>query len=47
MKGAAILEMLDNDKRMEKPAECPQHLYDLMLKCWQRKFVERYGMIDR
>ncbi|ESN91816.1 hypothetical protein HELRODRAFT_70092, partial [Helobdella robusta] len=37
MKGAAILEMLDNDERMERPTECPQHLYDLMLECWKRK----------
>lgn len=41
MKGAAILDMLDNDKRMDKPQECPQHLYDLMLQCWERKSQDR------
>jgi serine/threonine protein kinase len=41
MKGAEMLEMIDNEKRLDKPDKCPQAMYDLMLKCWQRKIEDR------
>lgn len=41
MRGQAIIEMLDNDQRLEKPVDCPEYLYALMLKCWQRKSEDR------
>lgn len=41
MKGAQIVEMIDQDRRLEKPDKCPQAMYDLILKCWQRKSEDR------
>jgi len=39
MKGAQIVEMIDNEGRLDRPDKCPQAMYDLILKCWQRKYV--------
>lgn len=41
MKGAQIVEMIDNERRLDKPDKCPQAMYDLILKCWQRKSEDR------
>jgi spleen tyrosine kinase/tyrosine-protein kinase ZAP-70 len=41
MKGAQIIEMIDQEKRMEKPDLCPDSVYDVMLQCWQRKSEDR------
>lgn len=41
MKGAQIVEMIDNEQRLEKPEKCSQAVYDLILKCWQRKSEDR------
>ncbi|KAF6025752.1 SYK [Bugula neritina] len=35
LKGAEIIRMIDEDKRLERPPECPMDVYKVMLECWQ------------
>jgi len=42
MKAAEVVEMIDNELRLEKPEKCPQRIYELMLNCWQRKYVSSF-----
>ena len=36
-----LVYLLENGHRLERPDECPQDLYDLMLKCWSQNREKR------
>ncbi|XP_077549390.1 tyrosine-protein kinase SYK-like [Haemaphysalis longicornis] len=39
--GQSILAMLESGKRLERPDDCPDHIYELMQSCWKYKPDER------
>eukprot|EP00039_Didymoeca_costata_P004067 m.71161 g.71161 ORF g.71161 m.71161 type:complete len:451 (+) comp12217_c0_seq2:321-1673(+) len=41
MPNQKVIEKVERGYRMEKPVNCPQLLYDLMLDCWKMDPVER------
>ncbi|KAK2150888.1 hypothetical protein LSH36_384g05024 [Paralvinella palmiformis] len=41
MKGNQILNLIDKNKRLDKPDGCPSEVYSIMLKCWEYKKDER------
>lgn len=34
-KGAEAIQSIDNGERLPKPPSCPDHVYDIMMKCWE------------
>ena len=43
MKGNQVMDMLDEEKRLDKPDACPAEIYEIMRKCWMRKWVHHTG----
>ncbi|CAB3987642.1 tyrosine- kinase HTK16-like [Paramuricea clavata] len=42
MSGAQVMEMVETQgKRLEKPDKCPEHTYQLMLRCWDLQSEKR------
>ncbi|XP_067935043.1 tyrosine-protein kinase ZAP-70-like isoform X2 [Watersipora subatra] len=41
LKGAEIIRMIDEGKRLDKPQECPADVYKVMLDCWQYEKDDR------
>ena len=37
--GNKLMEFLEEDGRLEKPADCPLAVYETMLKCWKKEYV--------
>ncbi|KAH9366835.1 hypothetical protein HPB48_000036 [Haemaphysalis longicornis] len=37
--GQSILAMLESGKRLERPDDCPDNIYELMQSCWKYKYV--------
>jgi len=35
LKGAEIIKMIDEGKRLDRPPECPIEIYKVMLQCWE------------
>ena len=35
VKNVEVLRLIEDNKRLEKPDQCPNDLYQLMLECWQ------------
>ncbi|XP_033107908.1 tyrosine-protein kinase FRK-like [Anneissia japonica] len=35
MDASSVIQKLATGYRMEKPTACPQHIYDIMMKCWK------------
>lgn len=35
MKGQAILEFLQDGRRLEKPETCCDEAYEIMMECWK------------
>jgi len=36
LKGTQIIDLIDQGQRLERPPNCPERVYDIMQKCWQR-----------
>jgi hypothetical protein len=36
-----VLKLIDSGKRLAKPDNCPQHMYDLMQQCWTYESTRR------
>ncbi|XP_066920050.1 tyrosine-protein kinase HTK16-like [Clytia hemisphaerica] len=34
MTGAEVISLLEQGQRLERPEDCPQHTYSIMLRCW-------------
>ncbi|XDV53746.1 hypothetical protein PO909_022174 [Leuciscus waleckii] len=43
MKGNEVIQMIESGQRMSAPADCPDEMYNLMMKCWTYKSDERPG----
>ncbi|KAG1970984.1 tyrosine-protein kinase SYK isoform X1 [Pimephales promelas] len=43
MKGNEVIQMIENGQRMSAPLDCPEEMYNLMMKCWTYKSDERPG----
>ncbi|XP_077099436.1 tyrosine-protein kinase SYK [Siphateles boraxobius] len=43
MKGNEVIQMIESGQRMSAPLDCPDEMYNLMLKCWTYKSDERPG----
>lgn len=41
LKPLEILDMLQNGKRLQKPENCPEFVYDIMRSCWQKNPDDR------
>lgn len=41
MTNQEVLQQVSRGYRMPKPQECSQPMYDLMLKCWDKREAER------
>ncbi len=41
MENSEVIRKITNGVRLEKPRDCPNEVYDLMLKCWAEKPKER------
>lgn len=41
MMNKEVLEQVDRGYRMPKPAHCPDSMYEMMLKCWDKKAANR------
>ena len=36
MSNKQVMEFVMSDKKLSRPEQCPEWLYDIMLKCWER-----------
>ncbi|KAK7120098.1 hypothetical protein R3I94_020197 [Phoxinus phoxinus] len=43
MKGNEVIQMIENGQRMSAPLNCPDEMYNLMMKCWTYKSDDRPG----
>lgn len=41
MQNREVLEQVDRGYRQPKPARCPDSMYEMMLKCWDKKAANR------
>jgi len=39
--GSQVLQLLERKGRLERPSLCPEHIYQLMHRCWEYKAVDR------
>jgi focal adhesion kinase 1 len=35
IKNPDVIRLIENKKRLDKPNNCPDELYSLMLRCWE------------
>ncbi|XP_067872500.1 tyrosine-protein kinase ZAP-70 isoform X2 [Heterodontus francisci] len=43
MKGPEVVTFIEQGGRLDRPAECPDELHELMQKCWTYKWEDRPG----
>ncbi|XP_038634071.1 tyrosine-protein kinase ZAP-70 isoform X2 [Scyliorhinus canicula] len=43
MKGPEVVSFIEQKGRLDRPAECPDEMYELMKKCWTYKWEDRPG----
>ncbi len=36
-----LLKFLKDERKMEKPDDCPDEFYDLVIKCWSQELDDR------
>lgn len=41
MQNREVLEQVDRGYRQPKPTRCPDSMYEMMLKCWDKKAANR------
>lgn len=41
MTGAEVIALLERGQRLEKPDDCPEHTYQIMLRCWHQEPAHR------
>ncbi|XP_069073427.1 tyrosine-protein kinase ZAP-70 [Pleurodeles waltl] len=46
MKGPEVMSFIEQNKRLDCPANCPDEMYKLMQDCWTYKVENRPGFVD-
>uniref|UniRef100_A0A4W4GKL0 Tyrosine-protein kinase n=1 Tax=Electrophorus electricus TaxID=8005 RepID=A0A4W4GKL0_ELEEL len=46
MKGPEVISFLQAGNRMDRPASCPEPIYELMKDCWTYKYEERPSFVQ-
>ncbi|ELT94628.1 hypothetical protein CAPTEDRAFT_178598 [Capitella teleta] len=46
LKGCQILELIENNRRLERPDQCPPGVFDIMLRCWRHDKNDRPSFRD-
>ena len=44
LKGCQILELIETNKRLDRPDQCPPGVFDIMMRCWRHEWVDQSGL---